>query len=43
MTDPAFADLALLHTLRGLEVPPFVRALAGDDEPELVWRNELAA
>lgn len=41
MTDPAFADLALLHTLRGLEVPPFVRTLAGDDEPELVWRNEL--
>ncbi len=41
MTDPAFADLALQHTLRGLEVPPFVRALAGDDEPELVWRNDL--
>ena len=41
MSDPAFAELALQHTLRGLEVPPLARALAGGDEPELVWRNDL--
>jgi kanamycin kinase len=41
MTDPRFADLALQHTLRGLAVPRVVRELAGDVEPELVWRNDL--
>ncbi|MBA2254398.1 MAG: phosphotransferase [Chloroflexi bacterium] len=41
VSDPKFADLALLHTLRGLEVPPIARALAGGREPELVWRNDL--
>ena len=41
MTNPAFAELAVQHTLRGLEVPPFARMLAGGSEPELVWRNEL--
>ena len=41
MSDPRFADLALLHTMRGLEMPRVALALAGGDEPELVWRNEL--
>ena len=41
MTDPGFDHLALLHTLEGLEMPAIARALAGDREPELVWRNEL--
>ena len=41
VSDSNFADLALLHSLRGLEVPPIARALAGDREPELVWRNDL--
>jgi kanamycin kinase len=41
MGDPTFADLALQHTLRGLEVPGLVRSLAGGRDPELVWRNEL--
>ncbi len=41
MTDAPFADLALLHSLGGQEVPPIARTLAGDGEPELVWRNEL--
>ena len=41
MSDPRFADLALQHTLRGLEVPRIARALAGGREPELVWRNDL--
>jgi kanamycin kinase len=39
--DPKFADLALFHTLDGLEVPRVALSLAGGDEPELVWRNEL--
>jgi kanamycin kinase len=39
--DPRFADLALRHALRGLEVPGIVRAFAGGREPELVWRNDL--
>ncbi len=34
-------DLSLQHTLRGLAVPRIARELAGDGEPELVWRNEL--
>jgi kanamycin kinase len=41
MSDPAFADLKLLHTMRGLTVPPIARDLAGDGEPKLVWRNDL--
>ncbi len=41
MADPRFGDLARQHTLRGMEVPPVVRALAGGGEPELVWRNDL--
>jgi kanamycin kinase len=41
MSDPRFADLALEHTLGGLEVPRIARALAGGREPELVWRNDL--
>lgn len=41
MSDPRFADLALLHTMRGLEMPRVALALAGDRKPELVWRNEL--
>ncbi|MEA2518269.1 MAG: hypothetical protein QOF49_349, partial [Chloroflexota bacterium] len=41
MTTPDFSELARLHTLRGLDVPDIARVLAGGDEPELVWRNEL--
>lgn len=41
MSDPRFADLESAHTLDGLEMPPLVERLAGDAEPELVWRNEL--
>ena len=41
MSDPQFADLALQHTLRGLEVPRIARELADGREPELVWRNDL--
>ena len=41
MSDPRFADLALQHTLDGLEVPRIARTLAGGREPELVWRNDL--
>lgn len=41
MSDPTFADLALQHTLDGLEVPRIARALAEGGEPELVWRNDL--
>lgn len=41
LSDPAFAHLALLHSLRGMEVPAIARALAGGGEPELVWRNDL--
>lgn len=41
MPDPQFAHLAELHTLRGLQVPEIARRLAGDSEPELVWRNDL--
>jgi kanamycin kinase len=41
MTGPNFDHLARLHTLDGLAVPGIVHALAGEGEPELVWRNEL--
>ena len=41
MTGPKFDHLARLQTLDGLAVPGIVHALAGEDEPELVWRNEL--
>ena len=41
MADPEFAHLADLHSLRGLQVPEIARSLAGDSEPELVWRNDL--
>lgn len=41
MPDPTFSDLAGLHTLEGLEVPPIAHSLARGGEPELVWRNEL--
>lgn len=41
MSDPSFAHLALLHTMDGLTVPPIAYALAGGEEPELVWRNDL--
>jgi len=41
MSDPRFAHLALQHPMDGLTVPPIAWALAGGDEPELVWRNEL--
>ena len=34
-------DLSTQHTLGGLEVPNLARMLAGDSEPQLVWRNEL--
>jgi kanamycin kinase len=38
--DP-FAELAILHTLDGLEMPRVVRDIAGRHDPVLVWRNEL--
>ena len=41
MTGPKFDHLARLQTLDGLAVPGIVHALAGEGEPELVWRNEL--
>ncbi len=41
MSDDQFAALAGQHTLHGLQVPDIVRQLAGDLEPELVWRNDL--
>jgi kanamycin kinase len=41
VSDPTFADLALLHTLNGLEVPRIARTLAEGAERELVWRNDL--
>jgi kanamycin kinase len=39
--DDDFAHLAEQHTLGGDAVPDVVQALAGADEPELLWRNEL--
>jgi kanamycin kinase len=41
MTGPNFDHLGRAHTLDGLVVPGIVRVLAGEGEPELVWRNEL--
>lgn len=41
VSDPKFADLARQHKLGGMAVPRIVRALAGTNEPELVWRNDL--
>ncbi len=41
MPDPAFAHLALLHTLDGVEVPAIAVELAGGEEPVLAWRNDL--
>ena len=41
MTGPNFDILARQHTLDRLAVPGIVHALAGEGEPELVWRNEL--
>lgn len=41
MTDPGFEHLAALHWVDAHEVPAVVRRLAGDAEPEPVWRNEL--
>ena len=40
-SDPDFSDLAAFHTLGDDRVPLVVLALAGRDDPELVWRNEL--
>jgi kanamycin kinase len=41
MPEPKFDHLSRLPTLDGPAVPGIVRELAGDREPELVWRNEL--
>ena len=42
MTDETeFAYLAQLHALGDDPIPPIVLEIAGHDEPELVWRNEL--
>jgi kanamycin kinase len=41
MSAPTFADLARQHTLDGLEMPAVARQLAGSQEPELIWRNDL--
>ncbi len=35
------AFLAKFHALGDDPIPPVVFEIAGDDEPELVWRNEL--
>ena len=40
-TEPDFAYLAQLHALGDDPIPDVVLQLAGDDEPELQWRNEL--
>jgi kanamycin kinase len=40
-SQPDWSELADLHTMRGLEVPPIARDLADGGELELVWRNEL--
>jgi len=39
--DTEFAYLAQLHALGDDPIPPIVLEIAGHDEPELVWRNEL--
>jgi kanamycin kinase len=41
MTKPDLDRLAAVHTPAGSPVPRIVRAVAGETEPELVWRNEL--
>jgi kanamycin kinase len=41
MTEPDFAELALLHTMGDLPMPRIALELAGGREPQLVWRNEL--
>ncbi len=41
MAESSFADLARQHTLVNLAIPDIVQKLAGDETPELVWRNEL--
>lgn len=42
MTDETeFAHLAQLHALGEDPIPPVVSEIAGEDEPDLVWRNEL--
>ena len=41
MADTDFAHLARQHTMEGLTVPAIAVKLAGDEAPELVWRNEL--
>ena len=41
MGESSFGHLADLHSLRGSGVPRIARALAGDRDPELVWRNDL--
>lgn len=41
MSDQVFAQLALQHTLNGLEIPRIVHTLAAGSEPELAWRNDL--
>jgi kanamycin kinase len=41
VTEPEPDHVARVHSLDGVAVPGIVRALAGEFEPELVWRNEL--
>jgi kanamycin kinase len=41
MTEPNSDHLARLYTRGGFPVPAIVHALAGEVEPELVWRNQL--
>ena len=41
MTEPDFAELALLHTLGDDPIPEMVQELAGDLPADLVWRNDL--
>ena len=41
MSDPDFAHLAALHRLGDDPIPPVVLDVAGGDDVELVWRNEL--
>jgi kanamycin kinase len=41
VTDADFSHLAAQHTMQGQAVPAIARQLAGDHEPELVWRNDL--
>jgi kanamycin kinase len=41
MSGSRFADLALQHTLQGLELPRIARTFGQGRDPELVWRNDL--